>query len=86
MSKADAYPSGQVPENGGPVLLSRLEVARLTGLSPATIDRYRRRQAFPQPIQLGPNRVAWLLTEIYGWIATRVAERDERSNPREGSS
>ena len=62
-----------------PELLTRVQVAGMTGLSPPTIDRYRGKKIFPQPIRLGPNRVAWLRSEIDAWIRERVAERDRQS-------
>jgi prophage regulatory protein len=63
-----------------PELLSRDDVARLTGLSPATVERYRRKGNLPAPIRLGPNRIAWVRSELEAWIAKRIAERDAGAN------
>ena len=59
------------------ILLTRKDVVRLTRLSRASIERYHRDGRFPKPVKLGPNRVAWLKSEVDSWIADRVAERDE---------
>lgn len=34
---------------------------------------------FPRRVQVGANRVGWLLSEIEAWISARVAVRDEGS-------
>ena len=36
---------------------------------------------FPRRIQLGENRVGWLISEIDAWISARVAQRDQQSTP-----
>lgn len=30
---------------------------------------------FPRPVKLGPNRVAWLRSDLARWLASRVAVR-----------
>lgn len=45
-------------------MLSAAEVASATGLSRTTIWRQMRRQAFPEPVQLSPGRVAWRSDDI----------------------
>ncbi len=47
------------------------EVRRLTGLS--RVQRWRRIRAgtFPAPVQLGPNSVGWVASEIDAWLANR---------------
>jgi prophage regulatory protein len=35
---------------------------------------------FPRRLIIGPNRVGWLLSEIEGWIAARIVERDNRTS------
>jgi prophage regulatory protein len=34
---------------------------------------------FPRRIQVGENRVGWLVTEVEAWIDARVLARDELS-------
>ncbi|MFZ1105907.1 MAG: AlpA family phage regulatory protein [Hyphomicrobiaceae bacterium] len=38
--------------------------------------RLEKKGKFPRRIQVGPNRVAWLLSEVEAWISDRVAERN----------
>lgn len=40
------------------------------------ILRLEKTGKFPRRIKVGPNRVAWLLTEVEAWVAARVVERD----------
>ncbi len=48
-------------------------VMRATSLSRTSIWRLARSPSsgFPRPIQLGPNRIGWLTSEIEEWLATR---------------
>jgi|RhiMetdeSRZDD1v2_1073273.scaffolds.fasta_scaffold1299266_2 prophage regulatory protein len=41
-----------------------------TGLSRPSIYRYMKRGQFPARRRIGPNRVAWLASEILAWIET----------------
>ena len=52
-------------------LLSRKQVIEVTGLSRATIDRMRKDDDFPQPLQLSPRRVAWRAADVREWVASR---------------
>jgi prophage regulatory protein len=36
------------------------------------------RGTFPKPIRIGERAVAWRECELQGWLASRVAERDQR--------
>ena len=45
-------------------------VIRKTGLSRASVYRHMKRGLFPQRRRIGPNRVAWLASEILAWIET----------------
>ena len=42
-----------------------------TGLSPASIYRYAARNLFPVQRRIGPNRVAWLASEVVAWVESR---------------
>ena len=50
-------------------LLKRPDVERLTGLSRASIYARLKRGAFPLPVRIGPNSVAWRARDIDEWIA-----------------
>lgn len=56
-------------------LLKRPEVEAKTGLSRASIYSAIRAGTFPEPIPIGPNRVAWLEAEVDQWIAEKAAAR-----------
>jgi prophage regulatory protein len=45
------------------------------GYSPQHLLRLERAGKFPQRVQLSPNRVGWLATEIEAWIEQRAAAR-----------
>lgn len=62
-------------------LITRAELLIIVPYTPQHILRLEKRGLFPRRIQVGPNRVAWLLSEIEEWIAARVLERD-RSGQR----
>lgn len=57
-------------------LITRSELLAMVPYTPQHILRLEKRGLFPRRIQVGPNRVAWLLSEIEEWVAARVFERD----------
>lgn len=53
-----------------PLLVGRVELARLLGVSEATLDRMRSAGRIgPRPLQLSPGRIAWRRSTIERWIA-----------------
>jgi prophage regulatory protein len=40
-----------------------------------TLRRWIASQDFPKSVQLGPNTVGWLKSEVEAWLAARAAER-----------
>ena len=56
-------------------LLTVREVAAVTRLSKPTIYKLVRCNDFPRQIQIGRAKVAWLRSEVLGWIDGRAAER-----------
>ena len=44
--------------------------------TPQHILRLENQGKFPRRVQVGPNRVSWLESEVEAWVATREAERD----------
>lgn len=64
-----------MPSEDMPVLLSIEEVTKIVHFSQMHIWRLRRDGAFPQPVKLGANRIAWVESEIRDWIKARMEER-----------
>ncbi len=57
-------------------LLSTKKVCSLVGVSRMTLWNWERQGRFPQRVQVGPNKVAWLKHEIDSWIDKKAVERD----------
>jgi prophage regulatory protein len=59
-------------------LVSKKELRTVCGIpyTPQHIARLETAGKFPKRIQLGSNRVAWLLSEVNTWISERIAVRD----------
>jgi prophage regulatory protein len=76
-----AVPYGPVQGNIGtstPLstrLITRAELRSIVPYTPQHILRLEKRGLFPRRVQVGANRVAWLLSEVEEWVAARVAER-----------
>jgi len=47
----------------------------MVGLGKTTIYKYVSNKAFPAPVAIGGNRVAWLESEVLAWMRERVAAR-----------
>lgn len=63
----------------GDTILRLPEVEKRTGLRRASIYRRAAAGTFPKPVRLGPNSTGWLESEIDGFIANAVAQRDQAS-------
>ena len=63
-------------------ILSKKQLRELVVYSPQHIDRLEKAGKFPKRIQLGPNRVGWIESEIYDWLKQRIEKRD---NPTDTS-
>jgi prophage regulatory protein len=57
-------------------LLRKPEVARRTGLSPNRIDELEKVGRFPRRVPLSDRAVAWVESEIEGFIRGRIDARD----------
>lgn len=57
-------------------LITRAELRQIVPYTGQHILRLEKTGKFPRRIKVGANRVAWLLSEVEGWVAARVAERD----------
>lgn len=59
-------------------LISKKDLKAVLGI-PYSFQHIARLEAagkFPKRIQLGQNRVAWLMAEVEAWIEGRIAVRD----------
>ena len=67
-------------------LVSKKELRTVCGIpyTPQHIARLEAAGKFPKRVQLGLNRVAWLLSEVDAWISERVMVRD--TSVRNGDS
>ena len=54
-----------MPEN---YLISMTELKTIVNLSKPTIYRSMQKAAFPRPVKLSPNRIAWRKCDIDFWI------------------
>ena len=61
-------------------LVSKKELRTVCGIpyTPQHIARLESAGQFPKRVQLGPNRVAWLLSEVNDWVSERIALRAMR--------
>ena len=59
-------------------LVSKRELRTVCGIpyTPQHIARLEKAGQFPQRIKLGPNRVAWVLSEVEAWVRERIDQRD----------
>lgn len=58
-------------------LIRQKEVCYLTGLSQSSIYDYMKTGRFPKTVSLGDRSVAWIESEISGWIDERINSRNE---------
>ena len=56
-------------------ILSKRQLQELVLYSPQHIARLEKAGKFPQRIQLGPNRVGWVESEVLEWLEIRLAAR-----------
>ncbi len=57
-------------------LLTMADLKELVPFSKPTIYQMIREGSFPKQVRLGPNRVAWLRSEVLGWIGKKAAARE----------
>lgn len=57
------------------------DVLALVGVSKATLWRWRRDGAFPNPVQLGPNTVGWHREDVDDWLASRPLATGQSESP-----
>lgn len=57
-----------------PMFMQWPEVILFTTLSKSVIQRRMAAGDFPLPVQLSPNRVAWVRAEVIQWTEARTAD------------
>lgn len=58
-----------------PMLISMNDACRLTSMSRTMVNRYRAEGRFPTAVDLGDRRVAFVRTEVVGWVDAKIASR-----------
>ena len=57
-------------------LIRLKEVKHATGLGRSTIYKYIEDGTFPKSVSLGERAVAWVESEVMGWVMARIEARD----------
>lgn len=70
---AESAPGREPKRSASPELMLLPDVMDYTTLSKPVIYRLMKRDEFPLPVQLAPNRVAWRTVEVKEWVDNRVA-------------
>ena len=48
------------------------ELSELLSVNPSTLWRWRRQNILPQPVEIGPNVVAWSHESIQQWLKEKA--------------
>ena len=59
--------------------ITKAELRRMVPYTPQQILRLEKQNKFPNRVQVGANRVAWILAKVQSWIDTRVSQRDRHA-------
>jgi len=70
---ADSAPEKEPRRSASPALMLLADVMDYTTLSKAVLYRLMKREEFPLPVHLAPNRRAWRTDEVRDWVENRVA-------------
>lgn len=57
-------------------ILSKKALKELVLYSPQHVARLEKAGLFPKRVQLGPNRVGWVESEVLNWLELRLANRE----------
>ena len=71
-------PRAEKPKRRGPplTLIRKKVAAARVGWHPSHLMRKVRAGEFPQPVDLGPNSIAFVESEVDDWIRQRMAKRE----------
>jgi prophage regulatory protein len=53
------------------LLRTEKEVCQMLGISPSTLDNWRKAGTFPQPLKLSEKTIRWSEADVLDWIASR---------------
>lgn len=56
-------------------ILSKSQLKEIVLYSPQHVARLEKAGKFPKRVQLGPNRVGWVESEVLNWLKERLDER-----------
>lgn len=62
-----------------PTLISLNDACNLTSLSRTAINKLRTAGKFPQAVELGDRRIAFVREEVEAWITSRISARARRA-------
>jgi len=57
-------------------MISKRQLKELVLYSPQHVARLEKAGKFPMRVQIGPNRVGWVESEILDWLQKRLDERE----------
>ena len=57
-------------------ILSKKALKELVLYSPQHVARLEKAGLFPKRVQLGPNRVGWVESEVLDWLELRLTNRE----------
>ena len=58
-------------------ILSKRQLKEMVLYSPQHVARLEKAGKFPKRIQLGPNRVGWVESEVLDWLQQRLDSRED---------
>jgi len=61
-------------------LIRLKDVKHVTGLGRSTIYKYIEEGVFPKSVSLGGRAVAWVESEVMGWVMARIEARDTQES------
>lgn len=59
-------------------------ICGITGKSKNTINRWCKQSLFPKPVKIGPNSIAWPVSQVRCWIADPTAWQAANAPKMEG--
>jgi len=61
-------------------ILSKRDLKELVLYSPQHVARLEKAGKFPKRVQLGPNRVGWVESEVLNWLTERLELRGSQAS------